>query len=80
MRKARRGGWVAYQDGSGEIWVRREESWGAWWRKVIGRPKEEEELLVDDGVEERSKWVWWNLFVKKRLVRLRSEDTRPLLS
>ena len=80
VRKARRGGWVAYQDGSGEIWVRREESWGTWWRKVIGRPKEEEELLVDDGVEERSKWVWWNLFVKQRSVRLRSEDTRPLLS
>jgi hypothetical protein len=82
--KANRGGWVVYEDGSEGPWVRKSESWGRWWRRMIGKPREEEELVVDDGMDERSKWVWWNVFRRggaadEGRVRLEGEE-RPLLS
>ncbi|KAF2703418.1 hypothetical protein K504DRAFT_463480 [Pleomassaria siparia CBS 279.74] len=73
---AQKGGWVVYEDGTGEVWVRRSEGWGRRWRRMRGREREEEEELLDDGVEERSKWVWWNLFGKRRSVRLEGDERR----
>ncbi|KAF2800425.1 hypothetical protein K505DRAFT_345250 [Melanomma pulvis-pyrius CBS 109.77] len=78
--RAHKGGWVVYEDGSGEIWVRRPDSWGRWWRKVIGRPKEEEEMVLDDGIEERSKWVWRNVFSRRKNLQPEQAERRPLLS
>jgi len=70
-----------YGDGSGEIWVRKGDSWGRWWRKLIGKPKEDEDLALDDGIEERSNWAFWRLFSRERNVRLEEEEERrPLFS
>jgi hypothetical protein len=50
-------GWVQYEDGTGEIWVRK-ESWGKWWRRITGQQKEYEIEEVDEGTPERG-WNWW---------------------
>ena len=79
--KGRKGGWVVYEDGSGEIWVRKGPSWGRWWRKLIGKPNEGEDLALDDGIEERSNWAFWRLFSRERNIRLEEEEERrPLFS
>lgn len=56
--RARKGGYVLYEDGSGDIWVRRGEGWAAWWRRVRGRQTELEVEEVDEGTPQRG-WVWW---------------------
>ena len=76
--RAGKGGWVVYQDGSGEVWARRSESWGTWWRRLRGTPREEEELVLDQGTDERSKWVWWT-WGKDRKSAQEAEERRPLL-
>lgn len=42
----------------GDIWVRRSESWGRWWRRVNGDQKEFEVEEMDDGTPERGR-TWW---------------------
>lgn len=54
--QARKSGYVLYADGREGIWVRKGEGWGRWWRRVIGRPREDEILEADGGRRERS---WW---------------------
>ncbi|KAF2871103.1 hypothetical protein BDV95DRAFT_494640 [Massariosphaeria phaeospora] len=52
--RARTGGWVVYEDRSGEVWVRKAESWGAWWRRMRGKQYEAEVIEVDgDNADER---------------------------
>ncbi|KAF2191823.1 hypothetical protein K469DRAFT_556602 [Zopfia rhizophila CBS 207.26] len=58
--KSRKGGWVVYGDGTGEVWVRKKESWAKWWRRVRGKPREDEELVGDEGMGERPRWLWWS--------------------
>lgn len=55
--KGSNNGWVQYEDGTGEIWVRK-ESWGKWWRRITGQQKEFEVEEVDEGTGERG-WNWW---------------------
>jgi hypothetical protein len=62
--RARRGGYVAYpgeeEQLKGDIWVRRGESWGKWWRRVRGERKEFEVEEVDDGSTRETSRMWWN--------------------
>lgn len=57
--KGSNNGWVQYEDGTGEIWVRK-ESWGKWWRRVTGQQKEYEVEEVDGGTNEIG-WNWWRM-------------------
>ena len=54
-----RGGYVIFEDGSEDIWVRKSEGWGMWWRRVSGKPKEFEIEEVDEGTRKRG-FFWWN--------------------
>lgn len=56
--KARKGGWRIHEDGTGEIWVRRSEGWGKWWRRVRGEEREFEVEEVDEGTPERGWFLW----------------------
>ncbi|KAL7775926.1 hypothetical protein CFE70_006338 [Pyrenophora teres f. teres 0-1] len=67
--RAKRGGYVVYGDGSGEVWVRKSEGWGKWWRRVMGEQKEFEVEEVDDGTRKRGFFLW----------NTRDEERRPLL-
>ncbi|KAI4960990.1 hypothetical protein J4E86_000015 [Alternaria arbusti] len=67
--KASRGGYALYEDGTEEVWVRRGESWGKWWRRVNGEQKEFEVEEVDGGTHKRG-FFWWNT---------RDAERRPLL-
>ncbi|EUC47008.1 hypothetical protein COCMIDRAFT_91234 [Bipolaris oryzae ATCC 44560] len=67
--RARRGGWVVYEDGSSGLWVREREGWGTLWRRVGGRQREEDVLEVDEGTRRRG-FVWWGAA---------REERRPLL-
>ncbi|OAL04415.1 hypothetical protein IQ06DRAFT_214215 [Phaeosphaeriaceae sp. SRC1lsM3a] len=61
--RARRGGSVVYpgeQQYEGDIWVRKSESWGHWWRRVRGEQKEFEVEEVDDGSARETGRFWWN--------------------
>jgi hypothetical protein len=79
--RAGKGGWTVYGENverREEVWKRKAESWGRWWRKMTGRLREDERLVLDDGIEERSKWVWWSMFSQGRRATDQSER-RPLL-
>ncbi|KAF2734643.1 hypothetical protein EJ04DRAFT_436720 [Polyplosphaeria fusca] len=78
--KAKKGGWIVYGDGSEEVWVRRRESWDRWWRRIRGAPREEEQLVVDDGTEERSKWTWWTWGKGPHQLDTTRDERRPLLT
>jgi len=67
--RARNGGYVLYEDGTGEVWVRKSEGWGKWWRRMMGEEKEFEVEEVDDGTRKRG-FFWWNT---------RDAERRPLL-
>ena len=67
--RAIRGGYVMYENGSGEIWVRKSEGWRRWWRRVRGEQKEFEVEEVDEGTGKRG-FFWWNK---------RDAERRPLL-
>ncbi|KAF2650493.1 hypothetical protein K491DRAFT_608700 [Lophiostoma macrostomum CBS 122681] len=77
--RARKGGWVVNGDGSEDVWIRRGESWGKWWRRVRGREREEEILMIDGGTSERSWWTWRIVFQKKRIALGGSDERRALL-
>jgi hypothetical protein len=57
--RASKGGYVLYGDGHEEIWERKSEEWGTWWRRLRGEEKEFEVLEVDDGTRKRG-FFWWN--------------------
>jgi hypothetical protein len=61
----------------GEIWVRKSESWGTWWRRVRGEQKEFEFEEIDDGTPKRGK-AWWGVG-ESRKSGFRSAERRPLL-
>lgn len=67
--RAKKGGYVLYEDGTGEVWVRKSEGWGKWWRRMMGEEKEFEVEEVDDGTRKRG-FFWWNT---------RDAERRPLL-
>ncbi|KAF1847743.1 uncharacterized protein K460DRAFT_276371 [Cucurbitaria berberidis CBS 394.84] len=75
---ARRGGYVIYDDGSEEVWVRKGEGWGAWWKRVRGEQKEFEVEEVHEGTSKRG-WIWWGSG-KGRNVGVRGAERRPLLA
>ncbi|KAF2125437.1 hypothetical protein P153DRAFT_324741 [Dothidotthia symphoricarpi CBS 119687] len=52
------GGWRIHEDGTEEIWVRKGESWGRWWRRLDGDEREFEVEEVDGGTAERSWHAW----------------------
>jgi hypothetical protein len=82
--RARMGGWVVYgegegdAEGDGEVWVRRAEGWGMWWRRVRGRERENEGLVVDEGTRERAWWTWRNVG-RKRGIAIGGEGERRAL-
>jgi hypothetical protein len=57
--RARKGGYVLYEDGRGDVWERKSEGWGKWWRRVRGEEGEFEVVDVDDGTRKRG-FVWWS--------------------
>lgn len=73
--RARKGGYVVYEDGSGEVWVRKSESWGKWWRRLRGDEKEFEVEEIDGGTAERGRF-WWAGGKKKST----SGERQPLLA
>ncbi|KAL5436126.1 hypothetical protein PMIN06_010950 [Paraphaeosphaeria minitans] len=77
--KARKGGWVIYGDGREGIWVRKNENWSRWWRRVIGLPKEHEVLEVDGGTQEGSWWAGMG-GSRHREGRIAISESRPLLT
>ncbi|KAF1997004.1 hypothetical protein P154DRAFT_442115 [Amniculicola lignicola CBS 123094] len=77
--RARKGGWVVYGDGRQGVWRRKNETWGAWWRRMRERPREEEVLVLDGGSPERSRW-WWNWSWNGRRTAAEAEEQRPLFS
>lgn len=78
--RAKNGGWVAYADGTGEIWVRKREGFGRWWRRIRGRPSESEELVLDGGTQERSQWWWTKIIRSLGPADTEPEERRPLFS
>ncbi|KAF2465219.1 uncharacterized protein BDR25DRAFT_270741 [Lindgomyces ingoldianus] len=77
--KAGKGGWIVYADGSGEVWFRRKESWGRWWRRTRRRSREEEELVVGEGTGERLRWFWWVWRKERRAAEPEAEERTALL-
>jgi hypothetical protein len=61
-RRAREGGYVVYpsekEQFKGEIWVREDERWGKWWRRVRGDQKEFEVEEVDNGSSRETRRMW----------------------
>lgn len=61
--KTRRGGWVVYGDGSGEVWVRRREGWREWWRRIRRKDGVEDGVEDEEVVRERlrgtRRWSFW---------------------
>ncbi|KAF2269321.1 hypothetical protein CC78DRAFT_277514 [Lojkania enalia] len=76
--KARKGGWILYADGSGEVWVRK-ETWGRWWRRVRGKPREDAEVIIDGGARERAWWAWRSWLWPQRCIHHAVEERQPLL-
>lgn len=77
--KARKGGWVIHGDGREGVWVRKNESWGQWGRRITGRLRDDEILEVDGGTRERSWWAWMR-FSRNGEGRIAINENRPLLS
>ena len=73
--KGSNNGWVQYEDGTGEIWVRK-ESWGKWWRRTTGQQKEYEVEEVDGGTNEIG-WNWWK--TAKRAINGSADEGRVRL-
>lgn len=73
--KGSNNGWVQYEDGTGEIWVRK-ESWGKWWRRITGQQKEYEVEEVDGGTNEIG-WNWWK--TAKRAINGSADEGRVRL-
>jgi hypothetical protein len=67
--RASRGGYALFEDGTGEVWVRKSEGWRRWWRRMSGEEKEFEVEEIDEGTRKRG-FFWWNT---------RGEERRPLL-
>lgn len=76
--RARSGGYVVYEDGSGEVWVRSSESWGKWWRRMKGDQKKFEVEEVDEGTPKRGIFLWrgW----KGRKAGVQDAERQPLLA
>ncbi|KAH7349009.1 hypothetical protein BKA66DRAFT_477104 [Pyrenochaeta sp. MPI-SDFR-AT-0127] len=75
--RAKNGGWTLYEDGSGEVWVRRGENWAKWWRRMRGEQKEFEVEEVDEGAPRRGR-LWWGSG-KGRKIGFNGAERRPLL-
>jgi hypothetical protein len=81
--RSARGGWTVYEEEivrRGEVWERKPEGWGSWWRRMRRKQKENEILIVDDGAQERSRWVWRNTFGSRRQIEADEGERRGLLS
>lgn len=84
LSKNRKGGWVVYGVGTEEVWVRKGEAWGVWWRRVRGVQRAEEEVVVDgedgDSTVRQRKRSWWGLGRggSRSFIEVEEEE-RPLL-
>jgi hypothetical protein len=80
--RARKGGYVVYpseeEQLKSEIWVRRGESYGMWWRRVRGEQKEFEVEEVDDGLPRETGRMWWTGEPSQETAT-RDAERRPLL-
>lgn len=47
------------QQWKGDLWTRRSENWGKWWRRVRGEQKEFEVEEVDAGSTRETGRKWW---------------------
>jgi hypothetical protein len=61
-----------------DVWVRRHESWGKWWRRIRGEQKEFEIEEVDDGSTGKTGRAWWRGLRARRLGS-QGAERRPLL-
>lgn len=83
---AKKGGWKVEEfDGESGmrertegVWIRSGESWGVWWRRMIGTQREEEVRVVDGGSGERG-WWWWRVLTGRGSAEVEREEIRPLL-
>jgi hypothetical protein len=80
--RARKGGYVMRpnegEQWRGDIWVRKSESWGRWWRRVRGEQKEFEVEDVDEGSTRETGRMWWG-GEQSRKSTLQGAERRPLL-
>ncbi|KAF1918689.1 hypothetical protein BDU57DRAFT_554132 [Ampelomyces quisqualis] len=80
--RARNSGYVVYpneeEQWTGDLWTRRGEGWGRWWRRMNGDQKELEVEEVDDGSPHETGRNWWG-GRKGGQVDVHGEETRPLL-
>jgi prepilin-type processing-associated H-X9-DG protein len=75
--RARKGGYVLYADGHSEVWERKSEGWGTWWRRARGEEREFEVVDVDNGTRKRG-FFWLNTTSGRKNVNGNAER-RPLL-
>ncbi|PVI04318.1 hypothetical protein DM02DRAFT_518944 [Periconia macrospinosa] len=75
--RAARGGWIIHGDGREEVWVRKGESWGKWWRRWRGQLRDEQTQELDGGIGDRS-WRFWRGFWKNDTTA-RGAERQPLL-
>lgn len=81
--RSAKGGWAVYEEETvrrGDVWVRTPEGWGPWWRRMRGEQRGNEVLIVDAGSQERSRWVWRNMFGNRRQNQVDEGERRALLS
>ncbi|KAF2023617.1 hypothetical protein EK21DRAFT_105200 [Setomelanomma holmii] len=79
--RARRGGWFVYEEQvvrDEDVWVRKSESWGKWWRRVRGEQKEFEVEEMDEGSPRETGRTWWR-GVRAAGSEIRGAERRPLL-
>jgi hypothetical protein len=78
--RARKGGWVVYEDHSSEVWVRKGGSWNSWLKRLFGKGVEDDVLSVDGGTGERSYWIWSKMFPGRGARGRKVDERRALLS
>jgi hypothetical protein len=80
--RARKGGYVVHlnedDQWKGDIWVRKSEGWGRWWRRIRGEQKEFEVEEVDNGVTRDTGCMWWGSGMSRE-DGFTSTERRPLL-
>jgi hypothetical protein len=80
--RARKSGYVVYPNEeeqlNGDLWTRKSESWGRWWRRVNGDEKEFEIEDVDDGSPRETGRNWWG-GRNGRQVEFQRNEHQPLL-
>jgi hypothetical protein len=80
--RAQKGGYVVYpgeeERYKEDVWVRRSETWGEWWRRIRGEQKEFEVEDVDEGSTRGTARSWWGNWTGRENAH-QTTERRPLL-